>query len=276
MKYKIVSDSSSNIFTLSGVEYQSVPLKIISKEKEYVDEPGLDVSKMVSELSRLKKGAKTSCPNVFEWMDAFKGAENVFAVTITSGLSGSYSSALQAKEQYEKENPNVNILVIDSLSTGPEMELIIEKLQEYIALELSFEEIKEKITEYQRSTNLLVSLQSLDNLAKNGRVSAAVAKLAGVLGIRVIGEATKDGVLKSIHKSRGEKKALETIFEEMKSRGYKGGKVRMSHCDNIESAETLKNMILKKFKKANIKIRECTALCSFYAEKGGVIVGFEG
>ena len=168
MKYKIVSDSSSNIFTLSGVEYQSVPLKIISKEKEYVDEPGLDVSKMVSELSRLKKGAKTSCPNVFEWMDAFKGAENVFAVTITSGLSGSYSSALQAKEQYKKENPNVKILVIDSLSTGPEMELIIEKLQDYIARELSFEEIKEKITEYQRSTNLLVSLQSLDNLAKNG------------------------------------------------------------------------------------------------------------
>ena len=84
--------------------------------------------------------------------------------------------------------------------------------------EKSFEEIRDSVTEYQNHTNLLFSLESLTNLARNGRVNPAVAKIAGVLGIRVFGAVT-EGVLDPIQKIRGEAKTIEAMFAEMKKRG---------------------------------------------------------
>lgn len=275
MTYKIVSDSSSNLLLWDKVSYETVPLKIISSEKEYIDNASLDVFGMVEDLKTVKGVVKTSCPNTGEWLDAFEGADCIFAITITSNLSGCYNAALVAKEQYMEEHPNAKICVIDSYSTGGEMQLIIEKLTELINMGKSFEEIEKEITLYKDTTHLMFSLQSLTNLARNGRVSPAVATIAGVLGIRVVGAATL-GVLHPSDKVRGEKKALATIFNNMKKDGYCGGKVRINHCFNEESALTVKSKILEEFPEADIEISPCTALCSFYAEMGGLLVGFEG
>lgn len=274
-KFKIVSDSSSNLLSWDLVPYETVPLKIISSEKEYIDDSALNVARMVEDLKTVKGVVKTSCPNTAEWLDSFEGAENIFAITLTSNLSGCYNAACLAKEQFISEHPDVKICVIDSYSTGGEMQLIIEKLAELIAVGKAFEEIENEITEYKEHTHLAFSLQSLTNLARNGRVSPAVAAIAGVLGIRVVGAAV-EGVLHPGSKVRGEKKALSAIYSDMKSEGYTGGKVRINHCLNEESAENLKNKILSDFPYADIQIIPCTALCSFYAEEGGLIIGFEG
>lgn len=270
----IVSDSSSNLLSFEGVEYSTVPLKIISETKEYVDDLSLDVEKMVNEMSQSKEKFSTSCPNAYEWLDTFEGKDDIFAITITSKLSGSYNAAETAANMLMEKEPEKKICVLDSFSTGPEMQLIIEKLKELKEKGLPFGEIKEKIKAYMQKTNLIFSLQSLANLAKNGRVSPAVAKIAGVLGIRLVGMAS-EGTLKPLHKCRGEKKTLETLKEVMMAMGYKGGKVRISHCLNLEAAQKLKESILSVFPKTDIKINICTALCSFYAEKGGLLVGFE-
>ena len=108
MKYKIVSDSSSNILSFSKVPYATVPLKIITSEKEYVDNTALDVSRMVAELKVVKGRTQTSCPNVHEWQEAMAGADAVFALTITSGLSGSYSTAEQARKDRSEGVDHVN------------------------------------------------------------------------------------------------------------------------------------------------------------------------
>lgn len=276
MKYKIVADSSSNILELSEVEYSSVPLKIIAGEKEYVDDKDLNIEDMIEYLANYKGKSGTSCPNVYEWMEAFGDADIVFGVSITGNLSGCYGAGMQAKEIYESEHPGAKVHIIDSLSTGNEMELIIEKLKELMLAEKSFEEIKDEIEKYRKRTHLLYSLQSLRNLANNGRVSPAVAALAGVLGIRVVGTASSEGTLEPLHKSRGEKNALKTLWSEMKNRGFAGGKVRISHCLNKEAAIKMKEIILEQYKNCDIEVRQCGGLCGFYMEKGGVMIGFEG
>ncbi|MGN1343386.1 MAG: DegV family protein, partial [Traorella sp.] len=124
MNYKIVSDSSSNLYEIEGVEYTTVPLKIITQEREYVDEKGLDIDGMIDDLKTVKGKTSTACPSVGEWLDAFRGADNVFGISITSGLSGSYNAALVAKQTYEEENPNARVHIFVSLSTGAEMQLI--------------------------------------------------------------------------------------------------------------------------------------------------------
>lgn len=274
MKIKIVTDSSSNMRSLPGVEFASVPLKVITEQAEFVDDGSLDVESMVDTLKATKGKSGTSCPNVHDWLEAFGDADRVFAITITSGLSGSYAAAVQAKADYEESHPGAKVCVIDSLSAGPELRLIAERIRDFLASGRIFEEIQQRIAQFQSHTHTLFSLQSLTNLARNGRVSPAVAKIAGVLGIRVVGAASEVGTLQPLHKVRGEKKMLETMFGEMVKRGFRGGRVCISHCFNSEAAQQLKAMILGAFPKSRIDMESCTGLCSFYAERGGLIVGY--
>ena len=276
MNYKIVADSSSNVFGLSGVDYAHVPLKILNQGVEYVDVPGLDVFGMLDAMKASREGSSTSCPNVYEWKEAFGDAEAVFAVTITSNLSGSYAAARTAAEDWMEEHPGCRVSVIDTLSVGPEAHLVLDKLVELMAQGLEFDEIDKQVRDYLKTTRLCFSLESIENLARNGRCSMAVAKLVGVMGIRIVGRASDEGTLQQLHKCRGEKKALLAVFDEMKSRGYCGGKVWIDHCLNLNAAMALKEAIRAEFPESVVHIGTCMGLCSYYAEHGGLLIGYEG
>lgn len=276
MKFKIIADSSSDLLTLSGVPYESVPLKIITKDKEYTDDATLNVEEMVENLRRQTAPTGTSCPNVHDWISAFGDAQMIFAITITSNLSGSYNACRQAAEMYMEENPGSKVCVLDSLSTGPEIRLIVEFLRDAILAGEAFEAIEEKVRAYMQKTHLMFSLQSLVNLARNGRVSHAVAKIASVLGICIVGKASDEGTLEPLHKCRGEKSALKTMYKTMKEMGFAGGKVRISHCLNEKGAQMVADMIRADFPDADIAMDCAKGLVCYYAEKGGMLIGFEG
>lgn len=276
MIFRIVSDSSSDIFTLSDVEYASVPLKIITNEKEYIDTPDLDVTGMTNDLLKYKGSSKSSCPNMEDWKSAFEGADAIFCVSITKNLSGSYNSAKLAVEDFLEENPDKKAFVVDTLTAGPECALIVEKLRELILSGLSFEETKEQIAVYSKTTHLLFALESMRNLANNGRISHTAAKMAGLLGIRAVGKASLEGTLEMVSKVRGAEKTVEEVFVKMKEHGYSGKTVRIHHCQNPEIANSLKEKILSEFPSAAVTIGATGALCSFYAERGGFLVGYEG
>lgn len=276
MTYKIAADSSANLLTLERVDFASVPLKIMTAEKEYVDDSSLDVDAMVAELAAYKGRSGSSCPNVQDWLDAYEGADAVFAVTITSGLSGSYASAMQAKAEFEAAHPGARVYVIDSLSAGPEPQLIVEKLRALILRGLSFDDVVSAIEEYRHHTHLLFSLESMKNLARNGRTSHAAATLAGVLGIRIIGEASENGTLELLHKCHGPKRTLKATYESMVARGYSGGSVRIAQCQNVKGAEKLASMLRQTWPNADVQIVPCRGLCAFYAESGGLMIGYEG
>ena len=274
MRYKIVADSSSNLRGLEGVAYASVPLKIVTAEKEYVDDAGLDTALMMKELAAYKGRSGTACPSVGEWLEAFGQAENVFAVTITSSLSGCYNSCVQAKAEYE-QTPGRRVCCLDTLSTGPEMVLIIEKLRELISSGLYFDQIQGCVREYMKHTHLVFMLESVDNLAKNGRVSPLIARAVGVLGIRIVGKASDEGILQQLHECRGEKRGLDAMLREMEAHGYQGGRVSISHGCNEPAALALGERIKARYPQAEISILPFAGLCSFYGEKGAVMAGFE-
>ena len=275
MNFKIIADSSSDMLHLDGIPFEVTPLKIVTDKKEYVDNLNLDVNEMVDDLFSYKGKSSSSCPNADEWLTAFGDAQYIFCITITATLSGSYNAACIAKEMYEEQYPDRKVFVINSLSTGPEMKLIIEMIKELIENGNTFDEICEDINLYTQKTGLIFMLESMKNLANNGRVSHLAAKAAGLLGIRVVGKASDVGDLQPLDKARGEQKAITSIFDCMHKEGYWGGKVRIAHCQNEKVAESLKTLITKEFAKADVEIYSCRGLCSFYAEKGGVLVGFE-
>lgn len=276
MKYRIVADTSSDLFELDGVDYAYASMKIVAGDRTWVDEKDMDVMEMVEGLKEFKGPSRTSCPNIADWLEAFGDADVVLGVSITSNLSGSYNAAMLAKNQYEEEHPGRKVYILDSLSAGPELKLCIDRMKEMILAEKPFEEMVKELEEYKKSTYTLFALEALDNLVKNGRVGTLTAVAAGVLGIRVIGTASPVGTIEQIHKCRGEKKTISTLYKEMKAHGYCGGKVKLDHVYNEGIAKAMEKTIRAEYPDAVIEIDRCGALCSFYAEMGGMIIGYEG
>ena len=275
MKTKIVVDSASSLYALKGVDFACVPLKIITDDAEYLDNGTMDALGMAQTLRTYKGKTSTSCPNVSDWLAAYEGADEVYAITITGTLSGSYNAAQLAAEEYQQENPGKRVFVLDSLSTGPEQRLLAEHLRDLLAEGKEFDEICEEMLRYHKHTHLLFSLESLANLARNGRVKPAVAAVARMLNIRVIGKASDAGELDVLCKTRGEHGALERLVLELKGHGYTNGKVIIAHCGNPAAAERLMHMVRAVFEGAQVRVTECGGLCSYYAELGGLMVGFE-
>ena len=275
MKIKIVADSSANMYTLDGgVEFASAPLTIRTAEREFVDNESLDVREMVDYLAKYKGKSGSACPGVGDWLDVFGDADEIYCVTIISSLSGSYNAAMTAKAQYEEDNPGKRVFVLDSFSAGPEPKMLVEKIRDLVLEGKDFDTVCKEVLEYKEKRScLLFSLESLKNLANNGRTSHAVAALCSVVGIRVVGD-VKDG-LHPTDKCRGEKKAIATLFKNMKAKGYAGGTVSIDQCFNEGAANALKTAVHAEFPGANVRIEKTLGLCSFYAEKGGLMIAFE-
>ena len=275
MNYRIVADSSSNVLSMGNPHYFSVPMKVRA-EKEYIDDANLNVARMVEELKHHKGTSGSACPSVGEWLDAFGDADMVFGTTMSKGLSGSYNAACEAARIYMEENPGKKAYIFNTLSAGPQQAFLNEKLLELAAQGLDFETIQEKALEYYKNTHILFCLESMMNLARNGRVSVAAAKIAGVLGIRACGD-VEAGMINPVHKPRGARKATETLVEMMKERGfYDGAQLRIAHCLGEKQAQDLVDAVVAQFPNTKVTIEPTTALCSFYAEAGGLMIGFEG
>ena len=273
MNIKIITDSASDLTSMEGIDMAYAPMKVCTAEREFTDNDDINVREMVDFLYSYKGRSSSSCPNAEDWLTAFGDAENIVCITITGGLSGSYNSALSAKNIYEGDHPDRRVLVVDSLTAGPEMALMAERVREQALAGKDLEEIEADLKGYK--TELLFALESLRNFANNGRVSKAAAAAAGLLGIRAIGRASDVGTLELLSKTRGEAKTLDGVMSYLKELRCKGGKIFIDHCFAEETVNKLAFKIKAEYPHAEIVIRPTRGLCSFYAELGGFLVGFE-
>ena len=279
MKWKIIADSGCDYRSLDNLapdtEFISVPLTIQVGETIYTDDAQLNIDQMMEKMYATTTASKSACPSPDNYMKSFEGADNIVVVTITGTLSGSYNSAEVAKKIYLEEHPNTNIHVINSLSAGGEVDLIVRKLNQLVAEGLDFDQVVEVITKYQEKTKLLFVLAKVDNLVKNGRLSKLVGTVVGLLNIRMVGKASKTGTLELLQKARGQKKAIKATFDELIKSGYKGGHITIAHHNNEKFIEQFSELVREKFAHAMIEVLPTSGLCSFYAEEGGLLMGYE-
>lgn len=279
MKWKIVADSGCDYRELEniaeGTKFVSVPLTVQIGSDVYVDDKGLDIAQMMSTMYASSSAASSACPSPEAYAQSYAGAENVIVFTLTGTLSGSFNSARVGKEMYLEEHPNVNIHIVDSLSAGGEIDLLVAEANRLISEDLSFDELVSEITAYQEKTKLLFALAKVDNLVKNGRLSKLLGKVVGFLNIRMVGEASAQGTLELLQKPRGQKKAVIALIEEMLKAGYQGGKVTIAHCNNDKICQQIREAVQEKFVGAVVEAVPTSGLCSFYAEEGGILMGYE-
>ena len=279
MTWKIVADSGCDLAALQGAEeglrFVRVPLTLQVGSQVFIDDEGMDIDGMLELLKTTKAAATSACPSPDAYMKAFEDADNILVITITGGLSGSQNSAQIAKSLFLEQHPDVNIHVIDSLSAGGEMDLLVLKMQELIQSDLSFDDVVEQIDAYRAKTKLLFALAKVDNLVKNGRLNKVVGKVVGLLNIRIVGEASAEGKLDVLHKVKGQKKSVSTLYKEMVTAGYQGGRVMVAHCRNEKIGQQLKDLIAEDYPQADVEVIATSGLCSFYAEEGGILMGYE-
>ncbi len=283
MDFQIITDSSSDLsadyFTDDKIGFDIVPLTINVGENEYVDNDSIDKNIMLSDLATTKGKASSSCPSPQAWADVFKRAQNTFAVCISSKLSGTYNSALQARDLVLSEFPDKKIYVVDTLAAAGTMILAAERLMQSLKQGLSFEETQRNIDEFIRQRTLIFSLENFNMLIKTGRMNKLVGLTATALGIRAIARA-ENGSIKVVDKARGTQKALEKIVDlmEILKPGFKfldAPQIIINHCNNSESAEMLRKLIMERYERVtDVRLFETKGLCSFYASNGGLILSY--
>lgn len=275
MNIRVIADSSSNIFRFDGLDYRTVPLKIIFNGLEYPDVESLNAPALMRRIHESGGSTSTSCPSIGDWMDAMEGADRILCMTISGQLSGAYNAALNAAVEYMDEHPGVQVHVVDSLSTGPEIRLGLEHLKQDIEKGIPFDELPTRLHRYFSEIHILFSLESLTNLSRGGRVSSAVAKIAGMIGLQFVGAGSPEGTIQMVGKCRGTNRTRKLLLDTMSETGFDGGRVRISHCDNPTGAAALADAIRKVFRNCDVSIDACAGICSYYADLGGLIVAYE-
>ena len=277
MAFRIIADSSCDIFDLNNkpanMYFNTVPFVITVDGSDFVDDEKLDVGELVEAMAVSKK-SHTSCPSPADWIREFGEEDDVFAITISSNLSGSYNSACTAKQMVLENDPFRNIEILDSRGTGPSLSMTIDKLQELIAQGLGFEEIKTEIHKFMADHKLIFALSSYHNLVNNGRMPKIAGIVLGHLGLWGVGIASEEGTIKMKKIAKGGRKTLQVIMSDFKEQVADKESIVISHCQNELFAHNLKKAIETEYPGKIVKIIPTRGLCSYYAEKGGIIVGF--
>ncbi|MFC3928373.1 DegV family protein [Streptococcus caprae] len=279
MSWKIVVDTGCDFKEMPNLApdttFERVPFTVQVGDRAFLDTLDLDIDEMMEVMYASSVGAGSACAGPETFLETYRGADKIIVMTLTGTLSGSFNSARVAKDMLLEEAPETQIHLIDSLSAGGEMDLLALEINRLIATGLDFDAIVEAITAYQAKTKLVFVLAKVDNLVKNGRLNKLVGKVVGLLNIRMVGEASDQGTLELLQKPRGQKKAVKAAIEEMLKAGYKGGKVVITHRNNLEICQQFEDGLRAQFGDVDFTSVPTSGLCSFYAEEGGILMGYE-
>lgn len=278
MKWNIVADSSIDLFELEksfeNIEFSTVPFSLTVGSKVFVDNESLDKEELLREMSACKEASTSACPSTGAWLEEFEKDGYSVGLTITSGLSGSYNSACAAKELILEKNPDKKIYIIDSLTTGAESILILRKLCELIESGLDFEAVIEGVEAFKKTGRTVFALCCFDNLVKNGRMSKLKGFVANTLGFWGIGIASEIGTIAMKGVARGQKKAIAAIIGDMQERCGNAKDLILDHCMNEDFARQVEAAAREVWPEINVTILPTRGLCGYYAEKGGLIIGY--
>ena len=278
MSFHIVCDSCTDLTEedLKKGCYTLVPLTLLVDGEEIIDDETFDQADFLAKVAASKESVKSACPAPESYMEAYSKADDIYVVTLSAELSGSYNSAVLGKNLYEEENGTKNIHVVNSRGAATTQVLIARKLNEYARQGMPFEEVVDKIEEYTTSLRTYFVLETLEVLRKNGRLSRLSATIAGALNIKPVMIGTRDGVIQKAAQARGMKKALAKMVEHMGSEGRDLTRRQfvISHCNCYERAVYVKELIKKHLHAEDVDIVDTKGVSSLYACDGGIIVSY--
>lgn len=277
MSYHIVVDSCGELpreWMESGV-YEHVPLELEVQGYRITDDDTFDQQDFLRRVKESPECPKSSCPSPERYMQAYdRGCDRVYAVTLSSHLSGSYNSAVLAESMFLEEHQGCKIHVFDSKSASVGQTLIAGKIRECEEAGMDFEQVVEQVDAYIAQQNTYFVLETLETLRKNGRLSNLKAFVAGALNIKPVMGSTDEGTICQLDQARGMTKAIDKMIQNMLSRtpNPQDRTVAISYCNCPERASKVKEQLEKLGKFKDVVMLQTAGISSMYANDGGIIM----
>ena len=283
MSYKIVVDSCCDL-TADMKKWNNlevVPLTLEIGDYRIFDDESFDQDDFIERMKANGGVAKSACPAPDAFAKAYEGDyDEVFVLTITDKLSGTYNSALQGKMLYEEENSDgKRIYVFNSLATSGLETLVAQELKRVCDSGMAFDEVTQYIDDYiLNHTGLYFCLESLDALKSNGRLFALAAKVLEKIRVKLICKRTQEGNIslagQDLTTNRALIKMAGIIGEEVSGKDLTGKTVIVSYVCCQEKSEFVAEKIREKTGYTNVITLKASGLNSLYASNGGIIVSF--
>lgn len=277
MGYIVVGDSCCD-FTekdLGKKQFRQVPLILSADGKAFIDDETFDQQVFLEAVLRSQEVPRSACPAPEAYMSAFEGADDIYVVTLSAELSGSYNSAMLAKNLYEEEHQSRNIHVFNSKSAAAGQHLIARKIDQCAASGMAFEQVVKEVESYIANMTTLFVLETLDVLEKNGRLSRVAALVANTLNIKPV-MAGDEGTIVKVTQARGMKKALNKLVDVIAERAKNPEEriLSITQCNCPQRAKELSEAISQMIQFQEIEIQEARGVSSLYACDGGIVVAF--
>ena len=278
MSFHIVCDSCTD---LTGEDfakgcYTWIPLTLLVDGEEIIDDDTFDQASFLKKVSESTGEVKSACPAPESYMEAYQAADDIYVVTLSAELSGSYNSAVLGKNLYEEEYGEKNIHIFNCRGASTTQLLIARKIYEYASKGLPFREVVERVETYISTQRTYFVLETLEVLRKNGRLSKLTATVAEVLNIKPVMEGTREGVIQKLTQARGTKKALMKLVDAVVKEGRDLSQrvLAIAHCNCPKRAEFVKKLIEEKLTVGEIVVIETRGVSTLYACDGGIILSY--
>lgn len=259
-------------------KFTNAPLTLQVGETKITDDETFDQAEFLRLVASTTSCPKSACPSPEQYMKAYDcGCENIYVVTLSGQLSGSYNSAVLAGRLYAETNPYANVHVFDSCSASAGETLIGMKVAQLEEKGMDFKEIVEEGEKYRASLSTLFVLEDLSFLERNGRLTGVKRLAANLLHIVPIMAGTKEGTICQLDQARGFKKAMSKLVD-IVSRDCVNKKTKtivIAHCNCPERAEELKSRVLENVGDVKIYINDTRGVSSLYAGNKGIIVAYD-
>ncbi len=278
MSYRIIGDSCTDLpaSLKEDPHFRLVPLTLIVDGVSIIDDATFNQKDFLRRVNAYPHSPKSACPSPEDYMKHFDVDGDIYIVTLSSQLSGSYNSAELAKRIYQEEHPDKKIEVIDSRSASVGQALISMKIKELLEAHHPFETVVNKVNAFRDGLKTKFVLESLETLRKNGRLTNLQAIIASALNIKPVMGATQEGAICKVDQARGIQRALMLMAKCIEEDVVKPSEriLGIAHCNNKERAEFVKTEILKRIPFKDCFIVDTAGVSSLYANEGGIITAY--
>ena len=277
MSYKVIVDSCGELtaeMKASG-RFETASLGLEVGDYHIIDDESFNQAEFLKNVAECPTCPKSSCPSPETFMEGYHcDAEHVYAVTLSSELSGSYNSAVLGKNLYEEEYGEKDIYVFNSKSASVGQTLVGMKIAQCEERGMTFEEVVAAVEAYIEEQHTYFVLENLDTLRKNGRLTGIKSLMASALNIKPVMGSTPEGTICQLGQARGVKKAIAKMAEHIVADGKntENKVLAIAHCNCPERAREIERMILDKIKVKDSFIVETGGISTMYANDGGIIV----
>lgn len=275
MYQKIIVDSCCDITPDMQEQFgiTKVPLTMRLGTREFIDDETLDMTEFMREMEACKEKVGSASPAPILYQEAIESEADTYLITLSSKLSGSYSSAVTAKKMAEAGD---NTVIFDSKSASAGETLIAIKLRELLEAGRPAAQVTQTVRDFIDSMKTYFVLENYDNLQKNGRLSALKGKLIQILGIKLIMGADGEGSIALFEKTRGVGQMTKQLLNLIAQSGKdtQGENLVISHCNNPELAQALSSAVKKQFHFRDIFIVPTGGISSLYADNKGIVLAF--